>query len=95
MANSKEGTVDYAQRFLAKYAAYTVKPELYDCHFPSLDGAFEILATMRSFFGLTDPFSGITYDLSLVDTQTKKTLFQTNTAYTLNAELYIGRESIQ
>lgn len=56
--------------FVAKAAEYAIDPEKYDTTVVSPDGKYAVKATVKSFSGLADPFSGIEYYLRLVDNVT-------------------------
>lgn len=56
--------------FVAKAAEYAIDPEKYDITVMSPDGKYAVKATVKSFSGLADPFSGIEYYLRLVDNVT-------------------------
>ena len=56
--------------FVAKAAEYVIDPEKYDTTVVSPDGKYAVKATVKSFSGLADPFSGIEYYMRLVDNVT-------------------------
>lgn len=56
--------------FVAKAAEYVIDPEKYDITVMSPDGKYAVKATVKSFSGLADPFSGIEYYMRLVDNVT-------------------------
>ena len=56
--------------FVSKAAEYAIDPEKYDITVMSPDGKYAVKATVKSFSGRADPFSGIEYYLRLVDNVT-------------------------
>ena len=69
-----EDTSGNLRCFIAMAAAYAIDPDSYDRVYPSPDWQFAIKATVSSFEGLTDPFAGTAYDLTLVKTETGEAL---------------------
>ena len=55
---------------MAKYAAYTIHPSLYDLVYPSPDGKHSATFSPTSFAGGLDPFMGTQYSLTVLDTET-------------------------
>ena len=57
----------YSRSIIAMAAAYEIDPGLYDRIYLSPDGNYMLNATVAEFFKAGDPFTGIIYDLSLVE----------------------------
>ncbi len=66
-------SVENYQRILAMYAAYTIRPEQYVLSYPSPDGKYALVWEVVTFVTAVDPFGGITYNVSALDTETGET----------------------
>ena len=66
-------SVENYQRILARYAAYTIQPELYTLTYPSPDGKYVLKWAPTTFVTMLDPFMGTMYNISVIDIQTGKT----------------------
>ena len=66
-------SVENYQRILAMYAAYTICPEQYVLSYPSPDGKYALVWEVVTFVTAVDPFGGITYNVSALDTETGET----------------------
>lgn len=71
-------TYDYSaenyRRILAMYAAYTIQPEQYILSYPSPDGKYALVWEVVTFVTAVDPFGGITYNVSALDSVTAETV---------------------
>lgn len=74
--------------FMARAAAYVIAPDIYDRAFPSPNGKYSIEAAVNSFFGLTDPFQGIKYNLNMRKSETNEVLAIADKPYQLYSDLF-------
>lgn len=83
-----EDTSDNSRCFMAKAAEYVIDPDIYDRVFPSPNGQYKIIATVNSFFDLTDPFQGIKYNLNMIKSETNEVLAIADRPYQLYSDLF-------
>ncbi len=69
-----DNSAENCRRALAKYAAYTIHPSLYDLVYPSPDGTYSAAFSPTSFACGLDPFMGTQYSLTVSDTQNNAVL---------------------
>ena len=73
-----DSSVENYRRIMAMAAKYAIKPELYDLVYTSPDGRAQLKLSPLTFHTLWEPFTGITYTLSITDTESGASLIPEN-----------------
>lgn len=73
-----ENSADNCRKYVAMAAKYAIKPELYDLVYTSPDGRAQLKLSPLTFHTLWEPFTGITYALSITDTESGASLIPEN-----------------
>ncbi len=85
-AKSYDSSIENYRRYMAKYAAYTISPSLYDRIYTSPDGKHTVKLAPTSFVTEQDPFMGTEYLLTVSDTQTGDVIVSAENIYVIPSE---------